>query len=103
MVPAEIYPVPTRGCNIPIANIAHVLLPAISVTSSVYIPSHVMISQPVYGCPLSVAVTHGLLSVKIIITPVEYSIQLSTPVKVGGSLSIRHTSAMAIHVFPRRS
>ena len=45
-------------------NVAHVLFPAISLTTNIYVPLPVMFIPLVYALPLIVAVTHGLLSAK---------------------------------------
>lgn len=51
-------------------KVAPVLLPARSVTMRIYIPVAVMLSPPVYADPLSVAITHVVLSEKNMLIPV---------------------------------
>jgi hypothetical protein len=51
-------------------NVAQVVLPAASVTRSVYVPFPVISVQLAYAFPLSVAVTHGLLSENVMLTHV---------------------------------
>ena len=56
-------------------NVAPVVFPALSLTTKRYMPVAVIsvplvYNHPVYAQPLSVAVTHSLLSKKSMITPV---------------------------------
>ncbi|MBU0627122.1 hypothetical protein KKG31_03080 [Patescibacteria group bacterium] len=55
------------------------------------------------GLPLSVAVTHVLLSSNVIVMPVVYVDPFVNPEYVGGVLSIRVTVAVASPVFPALS
>ena len=68
-------------------NVAHVELPTISVTINTYVQLPVINVPLVYELPLSVAVTHVLLSEKVILTHVVYVVQLVTHANVGNVLS----------------
>ena len=86
-----------------IVNVAPEEFPTISVTIKTYIHSPVISVQLIYAFQLSVAVAQVLLSVKSIVTHVVYIAPLAIQVKVGSSLSIQSTVAIASHVFPVRS
>ena len=70
-------------------NIAHVWFPAASVTMSSYTPLVDMVVQLANGTPLSIAVTPGKVSEKVIVTGRVQVMPFVTPVKVGKILSIQ--------------
>lgn len=84
-------------------NVAPVVFPAISVMSNKYIQSVVINVQLVYGRLLSVAVTHVLLSLKYICTPVVYIVPVVAPENAGEVLSIPVIVTVVLQVFHARS
>jgi len=94
-------PLPQTAENI--VNVAPVVLPATSLIIIVYVPFHAILVPLMYVLPLIVAVTHGLLSARLITMPDVYVTPLVAHENVGGILSIRLTVAVAVHVFPTMS
>jgi len=84
-------------------NVVVTLLPALSVTSSVYVPFVEIIEPLPNGKLFSVAVTHERLSLNVIVMLLVYVVQLLIPKYCGKILSIRVTVAVVDHVFPTLS
>lgn len=64
-------------------------------------PLLVITDQLVIGFPLSVAVTPGRLSEKVIVTGAAYVVPSVTPAKVGGVLSIQFIVTVVVRRFRR--
>lgn len=84
-------------------NVAITLLPATSVTTSVYVPLVEIIVPLVNGDPLSVAVSHVRLSLNVIVVSLVYVAPLVIPKYCGEILSIHVTVVIVSPVFPAQS